>query len=151
MKTASHLEKFARLDGLRARLDPLADFELWYWTTLTACTNALNASMHLCGLTTPDPVFSTIPGVHMVPQADGSYARALRGPGDVTHLNWPPVPGDKPADLVSMEHAIEEIETFRDPCLRGNERPTPALVERVEAAFTTVRAMLAARRKESAA
>ena len=36
MKIASHLEKFDRLAALRARFDPLEDFELWFWTTACA-------------------------------------------------------------------------------------------------------------------
>lgn len=50
MNTSSHLEKFERLRVLRAKLDPLEDFELWFWTTLTAGTNALNASLRLAGI-----------------------------------------------------------------------------------------------------
>ena len=82
--------------ALRRRFDPIEDFELWYWATLTAGTNMLNASLHRAGLTSDDPVFSTIPGMHWVRQADGSYARELRGPGDISHVGWPPVEGDKP-------------------------------------------------------
>lgn len=142
MKTTSHLEKFQRLCALRQRLDPLRDFELWYWTTLTASTNALNASYHVCGLTQPDPVFSTIPGVHMAQQADGSYARVLRGPGDVSHLHWPPIDGPKPQALNALEHAIEAIEAHRDPCLRGDRLPSATIVQAVDASFQDVRRML---------
>lgn len=142
MKTASHLEKITRMCQLRERFDPTADFELWYWTTLTASTNALNASYHLCGLTRADPVFSTIPGVHLVQQADGSYGRELRGPGDVSHLHWPPIGGSKPDGLVEMEHAIEVIESHRDPCLRGEKRPTPNMVEEIDVSFSAVLAVL---------
>lgn len=145
MRIASHLDKFHRLDSLRARLEPLADFELWYWTTLTAGTNALNAVMHATGMTSDDPVFSTIPGVHMVRQADGSYARALRGPGDVSHVGWPPVEGEAPPDLRELEHALEAIEEHRDPCLRGERTPTDAIVAECEAAFARVRAVLEGR------
>ncbi len=81
MKVASHVGKVRRMAALRQRLDPLADFEMWYWTTLTAGTNMLNATLHLAGLTRDDPVFSTIPGVHLVRQPDGTYARELRGLG----------------------------------------------------------------------
>ena len=55
-------------------LDPIEHFELWYWATLTAGTNAYNACLHLAGITPADPVFSTIPGVHLVQQPDGATA-----------------------------------------------------------------------------
>ena len=145
MKIASHLEKFNRLAALRARFDPLEDFELWFWTTLTAGTNALNAVLHQAGLTSDDPVFSTIPGVHLVRQADGSYARELRGPGDVSHVGWPPVEGSVPADVRELEHALEAIEQHRDPCLRGDRVPTRAIADECDAAFARVTAILAAR------
>lgn len=148
MRTASHLEKFHRLVELRTRLDPLEDFELWYWTTLTAGTNAYNACLHLAGLTRDDPVFSTIPGVHLVRQCDGSYARALRGPGDVSHVGWPPIAGAIPEDIQSLEIALEVIEEHRDPCLRGERRPTRYIVDECEREFGRVRAILLARAEE---
>ncbi len=36
MNLQSHADKIARMVDLRRRLNPLEDFELWYWTTLTA-------------------------------------------------------------------------------------------------------------------
>lgn len=135
MRIASHVEKLERLCALRQRLDPLADFELWYWTTLTAGTNLYNATLHRSGLTSDDPVFSTIPGVHLVAQPDGSYARQLRGPGDVSHVGWPPIEGDVPEEVRRLEHHLHAIENHRDPCLRGDRVPTQAIVDECEAAF----------------
>jgi len=135
MKIDSHVDKVQRLAALRARLHPLADFELWYWTTLTAGTNMLNATLHASGLTSDDPVFSTIPGVHLVRQGDGSYARELRGPGDVSHVGWPPIKGDVPASVRRLEALLHGIEEHRDPCLRGDRAPTAAIVEECEHAF----------------
>ncbi|GAA4470945.1 hypothetical protein GCM10023094_00670 [Rhodococcus olei] len=145
MRTASHLDKFGRLCDLRSRLDPIDDFELWYWTTLTASTNAYNASLHLAGLTRDDPVFSTIPGVHVVPQPDGGYARELRGLGDVSHLGWPPVDGEIPDDIQDLEIALEVIEEHRDPCLRGERRPTRHIVDECERQFARIASVLATR------
>jgi hypothetical protein len=145
MITSSHLEKFARLRALRGRLEPLDDFELWYWTTLTASTNALNAVLHHAGLTRPDPVFSTIPGVHVARQPDGRYARELRGLGDVSHVGWPPIDGDIPPDVASLMHAIECIEVHRDPCVRGTRAPTPEIARECEQAFAQVTAVLVGR------
>lgn len=134
----SHLDKLRRLCRLRERFDPLEDFELWYWTTLTAGTNALNAVLHDAGLTAPDPVFSTIPGVHLVRQPDGRYARELRGPGDVSHVGWPPIEGDIPADVGELIDALHGLETYRDPCVRGTHVIDAAVVNACETAFSRV-------------
>jgi hypothetical protein len=129
MKISSHLDKITRLLRLRDRLDPLQDFELWYWTSLTAGTNIWNASLHAAGLTSEERAFSTIPGVHVVPQGDGSYRRELRGPGDVSHVGWPPIPGDMPEPIQRLEAALHALEEHRDPCLRGDRAPTQAIVD----------------------
>jgi hypothetical protein len=129
MKISSHADKIVRLLKLRDRLDGLQDFELWYWTGLTAGTNIWNASLHAAGLTNEDRVFSTIPGVHVVPRNDGSYYRELRGPGDVSHVGWPAIPGDMPEPMQRLEAALHALEAYRDPCLRGDRAPTQAIVD----------------------
>jgi hypothetical protein len=141
----SHLDKLRRLRVLRDRLDPLDDFELWYWTTLTAGTNALNAVLHHAGLTRDDPVFSTIPGVHVVRQPDGRYARELRGPGDVSHVGWPPIEGDIPTDVERLMQALHEIEDHRDPCLRGDRAPSAAIVQACDSRFAVLVEVVAGR------
>ena len=135
MKIASHADKIGRLLNLRDRLDPLADFELWYWTCLTAGTNIWNASLHAAGLTSEERAFSTIPGVHVVPQGDGGWRRELRGPGDVSHVDWPPIPGDMPEPIRQLRGALHALEDHRDPCLRGDRVPTQAIVEHCELAM----------------
>ncbi|MFF0283946.1 hypothetical protein OCS65_01770 [Rhodococcus aetherivorans] len=145
MNIASHLDKFERLCDLRDRLHPLEDFELWYWTTLTAGTNAYNASLHDAGLTRDDRLFSTIPGVHVAPQPDGTYRRILCGLGDVSHVGWPSVPRPIPPDIEALEHALETIEHHRDPCLRGYHTPDRHIVDECEHAFSQVRATLTTR------
>lgn len=137
MKIPAHIEKARRLMALRERLDPLADFDIWFWTTLTAGTNMLNATLHVARLTSDDRAFSTIPGVHVVPQSDGTYAYELRGPGDVSHVGWPPIEGAVPAFIRELEDALHTIEQHRDPCIRGYRVPTRAIVEECENAFGT--------------
>ena len=124
MRIASHANKIDRLLQLRERLDPLQDFELWYWAGLTAGTNIWNASLHAAGLTSQERVFSTIPGVHVVPQADGSCRRELRGPGDVSHVGWPAISGEMPEPIQRLEAALHALEEHRDPCLRGDRSPS---------------------------
>jgi hypothetical protein len=138
MKVISHIDKVRRMTALRKRLDPLADFELWFWSTLTAGVNVFNATLHLIGLTRDDPVFSTIPGVHVVKQPDGSYARELRGLGDVSHVGWPKIEGEVPPLIRQLEDALYFIEHHRDPCIRGDRVPTQAIVDECEQAFARV-------------
>jgi len=135
MQIASHANKIRRLMDLRRRLDPLRDFELWYWASLTAGTNIWNAALHAAGLTSEERVFSTFPGVHVVAQSDGSWRRELRGPGDVSHVGWPPIPGEMPEHLRRLEAALHALEEYRDPCLRGDRQPTPAIVDACNDAF----------------
>ena len=144
MKIASHADKVRRLGELRSRLDPLRDFELWYWASLTAGTNMWNATLHAAGLTSDERVFSTIPGVHVVPQPDGSFRRELRGPGDVSHVGWPPISGEMPEHVRELEAALHALEEHRDPCLRGERRPTPAIVDECERAFARAASVFAA-------
>ena len=92
-------------------------------------TNIWNASLHAAGLTSEARAFSTIPGMHVVPQADGSWRRELRGPGDVSHVGWPPIAGDMPPPIQRLESALHALEEHRDPCLRGDRIPTQAIVD----------------------
>jgi hypothetical protein len=141
VNVASHADKVHRLAQLRGRLDPLRDFELWYWTSLTAGTNMWNAVLHLAGLTSEERVFSTIPGVHVVPQPDGTFRRELRGPGDVSHVGWPPIPGLMPEHVKQLEAALHALEEHRDPCLRGERSPTQAIVDECDRAFARAKAV----------
>jgi len=54
MNVAAHEEKIRRLEALRQRLDPLEDFELWFWTAMNAGTHAVNAALHHAGITGAD-------------------------------------------------------------------------------------------------
>ena len=76
MNASSHLEKIAKLEELRRRLDPVGDFELWFWAGMTAGTHAVNAALHHAKVTEDDDVFPTQPGVYLVPQANGSLRRS---------------------------------------------------------------------------
>lgn len=123
MMTASHLDKIKRLNDLRSRLDPTADFELWFWCTMVAGTNAVNAALHHAGVTPAEHAFPSQPGVYYVPAAGAappSYLPVLKALGDVLHVGRPPVPGPIPDDIGAMMKAMEYIESFRDPCTRGD-------------------------------
>jgi hypothetical protein len=135
MRIASHADKVARLARLRERLDPREDFELWYWASLTAGTNMWNASLHALGITSEDRAFSTIPGVHVIPQDDGSYRRELRGPADVSHVDWPVIPGAMPPPIQRLRAALHALEEHRDPCIRGDRQPNAAIDAECDRAF----------------
>ena len=135
MNVQSHLEKIARLESLRARLDSLEDFELWFWAGMTAGTHAVNAALHHGGITASDDMYPTQPGVYLVPQPDGGLRAAFRSVGDILHVGRPVIEGPVPEDVASMMHLMETIEQHRDPCVREGVMPTAAIVEQCSAAL----------------
>ncbi len=145
MRIASHVAKIAKLEALRARLDPDADFELWFWTTMNLGTNAVNAALHQCGATREDDAYATQPGVYLVAGPGGALESAFRPLGDVLHVGRPKVEAPVPADITAMMHAMEIIEHHRDPCIRGEREPTPAIARECDDAITQVMALLRAR------
>ncbi|WP_238587450.1 hypothetical protein [Cupriavidus sp. IDO] len=80
MNVMSHTEKLEKLMVLRQRLDPLQDFELWFWAGMTAGTHAVNAALHQAQITADDDVFPTQPGVYLAPQGDGSLQLGRQPP-----------------------------------------------------------------------
>src|SRR5262245_5151333 len=73
MRTEAHIEKFERFDRVRARLNPHADFELWYWMALNAGTAIINAALHAAGITRAHDSFATqIPNIYSVAGPDGT-------------------------------------------------------------------------------
>jgi hypothetical protein len=134
MLISSHLDKINRLNDVRRRLDPLADFELWFWSTMVAGTNAVNAALHQAGLTPEESAFPSQPGVYYVLK-DAGYQPVLKAKGDVLHVGRPPIEGPVPEDVHLMMEAMEQIEKYRDPCTRGDTNPSAEIVERCETAY----------------
>ncbi|MES2362399.1 MAG: hypothetical protein V4646_11435 [Pseudomonadota bacterium] len=135
MHIDAHLLKISRLQSSRSRLDPLADFELWFWATMLAGTHALNAALHHAGLTSAHHAFSMQPGVYLVPQSGGELTPMLCAPGDVLHLGRPKIDGELPADVQRMAKAMETIEKYRDPCVREGRAATPEIVSACDEAL----------------
>jgi hypothetical protein len=135
MKVGSHMDKIARLEALRARLDPLGDFELWFWAGMNAGTHAVNAALHQAGITEDEDVFAAQPGVYLVPQPDGSLRPCYRRLGDVLHVGRPKVEAPVPDDIAAMMHQMEVVEHYRDPCVRQGLQPTQAIVDECQGAL----------------
>jgi hypothetical protein len=135
VNVADHLAKIGKLEALRARLDPMEDFELWFWAGMTAGTHAVNAALHEAGVTRGDDVFPTQPGVYLVPQGDGSLEPEFHPLGDVLHVGRPKIEATVPGHLTAMMHDMETIERHRDPCVREGRMPTRATVEECDAAL----------------
>ena len=150
MHIDAHLLKISRLECSRSRLDPMADFELWFWATMQAGTHALNAALHHAGLTTEHNAFPTQPGVYLVPQDDGTLVPQLLAPGDVLHLGRPRIEGELPADVQRMAHAMETIEAYRDPCVRQGRPATPEIADECDAALQQCLSLLRRRLSEQA-
>jgi hypothetical protein len=142
MDMTSHLDKIRKLEALRARLDPMADFELWFWSAMNAGTHAVNAALHHAGVTRPDDVFPTQPGVYLVPQVDGSLQPSFHPLGDILHVGRPKVERPVPDDVASMMKEMEVIEHHRDPCIRGERTPTPAIADECDRALRSVLELL---------
>ena len=149
MQIASHLEKIDKLEALRAKLDPMADFELWFWSAMNAGTQAVNAALHHAGVTRPADVFPTQPGVYLIPQPDRSLKPGFHALGDVLHVGRPKVEAPVPEDVSQMMEAMEVIEHHRDPCIRGERTPTPAIAEECDRALRTVLELLRKRIPEA--
>jgi hypothetical protein len=128
MQIAGHMHKVSKLGQLRARLDPLADFELWFWAAMVGGTHAVNAALHHAGVTLALDAYPTQPGVYLVPQPDGSLKTSFGELGDVLHVGRPVIETPVPPDVERMMHAMERIEVHRDPCVRQGRPATPQTV-----------------------
>ena len=138
MKIESHLEKFRRLDAALARLDPVADAELWIWTAMNGCTNLLNAALHRCGASAERDGFHTqIDGLYAVPdrRGGGTLADAVESPGDVMHVGQPPLATPLPPTIERACAALRVLEDLREPHVRGSEPVPPGAVRRWHDAY----------------
>jgi hypothetical protein len=145
MNVASHKEKIDKLMALRQRLDPLEDFEMWFWAGMTAGTHAVNAALHQAGVTRDDDKFPTQPHVYLSRQPDGCLKSAFGPLGDVLHVGRPKVEDPIPADVATMMEQMEVIEHYRDPCLRDGVAPSAEIAARCDAALRRCMDLLAPR------
>jgi hypothetical protein len=154
MKVESHLDKFHRLDAMLARLDPVADRELWIWTAMNAGVHLLNAALHRHGVTREtDSFHSQVEGVYAVPdRATRTFRDEAHAPGDVMHVGQPALPGPLPAALERAAAALRLIEDLREPYVRGSEHAPSGEEARWRRAYATcVTELLAALGEPSSA
>jgi hypothetical protein len=123
MKTAAHLEKFRRLHSVVQRLDIRNDCELWIWTAMNACSHLLNAALHHVGATEEiDSFHSQVEGLYCVPdRTNGTTRDTVHVPGDVMHVNQPPIRGPLPAGIRNACAMLQIIENLREPYVRGSQ------------------------------
>ena len=139
MEIGVHVEKIQRMAKRHATLDPEEDFELWMWMGMTIATHAVNAALHRAGLTDSGNYYSYhVIGLYVVPPkgADGWRRQALP-PGDVVHVDAPPVRGALPDSIGRAFAALQVIEGMRDPYIRRADPITPQLIERCRTAYAT--------------
>ena len=142
MKVASHFEKIERFDVLRNRLDQFNDFEIWFWTTMNAGTNAVNAALHATGITEDGPWYPQQPGVYMVEGDDpGSFVAAFKPMGDVLHVGRPKIEKPIPEKVQRIAGLMDVIEEWRDPCVRDGEPVTQEIIDKVDTAYHEVIAL----------
>ena len=137
MKVAGHLEKVKRFDAVRGRLDPGEDFELWFWMTLSAGTNALNAALHRVGATDDGEYFCTqAVDVYLgLDEASGTWKPVIRFGCDIIHVGMPEIDKPLPPALEAACRAMEVLEEVRDPCVRGDAAVTAEVIAACDAAY----------------
>jgi len=151
VKIEAHVEKWRRFDALRARFDPGKEFELWYWTSLSGGTAIINAALHAAGLTDENGYLATqIPEVYVVMDGVDRWRHAIGFRCDLIHVGLPPVEAPLTQALQRAFAAMDVMEHYRDPCIRGDHPITAEVTMACDRAYAEIvaaaRAALAERR-----
>lgn len=141
MDIASHLEKVKRFERARAKLDPITEFEMWYWMSLSGGTSAINAALHASKLTDDGDYFCTQSvdvymhgGKHNTPD---SWKPKFMWDVDLIHIHMPEISKPLTPEMKKAYSAMQILEDVRDPCVRGGKKITKKIVRDVETAYTT--------------
>ena len=138
MLVSEHLEKIIRLEEMRARLDPAEDYELWYFSGLTLCVNAMNAALHALGATTAERCFAhNVPVYICETETPGMFVPAIRPFGDIEHIDGAETEALVPAELDEAKRALIWMEAIRDSSVRGELEVTDAVIGGVKSACET--------------
>lgn len=100
MKIDEHLEKARAFERSLAKLDPVADTELYVVFLMRACTNRLNAALHTIGITS-----ESLPGGGRI--------------GDLNHTYKPKLDTTPPEELRPVFERLSYIEELRADFVRG--------------------------------
>lgn len=151
MNIATHMQKYRQFEDARQRLQPLEDFDLWFWAVSSAGTALINAALHTLGVTRENRHFATqIPDVYAVADSDTTWHYELASDCDLIHADIPKLPST-PAQLKPAFEAMNEIERYRNPCIRGEHPVTPELLSTLAQAYMAVRHVTGAVLKEELA
>src|SRR4051812_46168768 len=124
MHIPAHLEKYRRFESARRRLHPLVDFQLWYWALSSAGTALINAALHQLGVLRENRHFATqVPDVYAVADAGTSWHYEIATGCDLIHAGIPALEA-VPAALAPAFEAMDAIERYRNPCIRGEHPVT---------------------------
>ena len=135
MLVSEHLEKVARLEEMRARLDPAEDYELWYFSGLTLCVNAMNAALHALGVTRAEHCFAhNVPVYIRETETPGVFEPIIRPFGDIEHIDDAETEALVPSELDEAKRALVWMEGIRDPSVRGELEITEAVIGGVKSA-----------------
>jgi len=131
-----HLQKIERIERQRAKLDPVADYELWYFASLMNGMHAINAALHALGVTTPEDCFAhNVPVYVRAGPEPGTWEAVIRPFGDLEHVEGADIIAIIPDALASARAALLKMEGVRDAGLRGELEITAALASKIDAAY----------------
>lgn len=123
MKIADHLEKADAFERSLAKLDPIADTELFVVFLMRACTNRLNAALH---------------GLDFTTEAPAGNGRI----GDLNHTYKPRLDTAPPEELRPVFKRLSYIEELRADFVRGPRLLTEAEVAECRAAHAEITARI---------
>lgn len=123
MKISAHLEKADAFERSLARLDPVADTELFVVFLMRACTNRLNAALHALDFTT---------------EATAGNGRI----GDLNHTYKPRLDTAPPEELRPVFERLSHIEELRADFVRGPRLLTETEVAECRAAHAEITARI---------
>ena len=131
-----HLEKIERVERQRAKLDPVADYEVWYFASLMNGMHAMNAALHALGVTTPEDCFAhNVPVYVRAGPEPGTWEAVIRPFGDLEHVDGADIIAIIPDALAPARAALLEMEAVRDAGLRGDMEITADLADKVATAY----------------